>query len=71
MRNEREEVLIRETRAIWQERYTNFLSDEEAKQILENVTDFFTLLHEWDQQSNAACRDEHAAEESTGGEHAA
>jgi hypothetical protein len=71
MSSEREEALIRETRAIWQKRYANFLCDEEAKQIITNVTDFFTLLHEWNQQSTAACTDEHAAEESSGGEHAA
>lgn len=71
MRSEREETLIRETRALWQERYANFLSENEAKDIITNVTDFFTLLHEWDQQSPDACTDEHAAEMSTGGEHAA
>lgn len=72
MRSEREEALIRETRDVWQERYANFLSEDEAKQILTNVTDFFTLLHEWDdQQSNAACSDKHAAEKNTGGDHAA
>ena len=71
MRSEREEALIRETRAVWQEAYSHFVSEDEAKQILANVTDFFTLLHEWDQQSNAACSDEHAAEEIIGGEHAA
>lgn len=71
MRCEREEGLIRETRAVWQEHYVNFLSEDEAEQILGNMSDFFTLLHEWDQQSNATCSDEHVAEESTGGEHAA
>ena len=71
MRSERDQTLIRETRVLWQERYGRFLSEDEAKQILTNVTDFFTLLHEWDQQSNAACSDKHAAEENTGGDHAA
>jgi len=71
MRSEREEALIRETRALWQQRYGSFLSEDEAKQILANVTDFFTLLHEWDQQSTAACNEEHAAVKNTGGDHAA
>lgn len=71
MRSEREKALIRETRVLWQERYANFLSEDDAQQIITNVTEFFTLLHEWDQQSNAASSEEHAAEESTGGEHAA
>jgi hypothetical protein len=71
MRSEREKALISETRVLWQKRYASFLSEDEAKDIITNVTDFFTLLHEWDQQSNAACNDAHAAKESTGGEHAA
>lgn len=71
MRNEREEALIRETCAVWEERYPNCLSEDEAKQILANVRDFFTLLHEWDQESNVVNSDEYAAEERTGGEHAA
>lgn len=71
MGSEREEALNQETRAVWQERYPILLSKDDAQQIITNVTDFFTLLHEWDQQSNAACCDEHAAEKSTGGKHAA
>jgi len=72
MRSEREETLIRETRVLWQEHYPILLSKDDAQQIITNVTDFFTLLHEWDdQQSNAACSDKHAAEKSTGGDHAA
>ncbi|MEQ1843998.1 MAG: hypothetical protein ABL983_00290 [Nitrospira sp.] len=71
MRSEREEALIQETRAIWQEAYSHFVSEDEAKDILANMTDLFNLLNEWDQQSNAACSDEHAADEIIGGEHAA
>lgn len=71
MHSEREETLIQETRAVWQKAYSHFVSEDEAKDILANVTDLFNLLNEWDQQSNAACSDKHAVEKSTGGENAA
>ena len=71
MRSEREQALIRETRAVWQEHYSNFLSEDEAKQILVNVTDYFNLLEEWDRQSGTVRNEEPAAEEIIGGEHAA
>lgn len=71
MRSEHEEAFILETLSIWQERYSILLSKDDARQIITNATDFFSLLQDWDQQSNAACTTEHAAKESTGGEHAA
>ena len=71
MRSEREEELIRETLSNWQEHYTILLSKDDAQQIITNVTDFFNLLDEWDQESNATCSAEHVAEQSTGGKHAA
>jgi hypothetical protein len=71
MGSEREEALIRETRAVWQERYANFLSEDEAKQILVNVTDFFNLLEEWDRRSSTVTNEEPAAEKISGGERAA
>lgn len=69
--NEHTDVLIKETRAVWEEAYSYCVSKDEAGQILANMSDFFALLHKWDQQSNASCSDDHGAEESTGGEHAA
>jgi hypothetical protein len=69
MGSEREEALIRETLSTWQGHYPIPLSKDDAQQIITNITDFFTLLHEWDQQSNAACTTEHADEKNTGGEH--
>lgn len=71
MRSQREETLIQETRAVWQERYSNFLSEDEAKQILTNVTDFFNLLEEWDRRSSTVTNEEPAAEKISGGERAA
>jgi hypothetical protein len=39
--------LIGRTREVWQRRLGRDLSREEARQIAENVTGFFTLLAEW------------------------
>lgn len=61
MGNVRDHALIRDTQAIWHAQYATPLSDDDATQILVNVTDFFNLLHEWDRQSNAAHNTAHAA----------
>jgi hypothetical protein len=71
MGSEREEALIRETRAVWQEAYSHFVSEDEAKDILANVTNFFNLLEEWDRRSSTVRNEEPAAEEIIEGEHAA
>ena len=71
MRSEREEALIQETRAVWQEAYSHFVSEDEAKDILANVTDLFNLLEEWNRRSSTVTNEEPAAEEIIGGEHAA
>jgi hypothetical protein len=39
--------LIKRTRQVWQPRLGRNLSREDARQIAENVTGFFTLLAEW------------------------
>ena len=39
--------LIEGTRKIWQPRLGRELSGEDARQIAENLTGFFTLLAEW------------------------
>ena len=39
--------LINRTIALWQPRLRRDLSREDARQIAENVTGFFSILHEW------------------------
>jgi hypothetical protein len=39
--------LIDRTRQVWQQRLGRDLSREDARQIAENVTGFFTILTEW------------------------
>ncbi len=39
--------LIRRTRAVWQPRLGRDLSREDARQIAENMTGFFSVLAEW------------------------
>ena len=71
MRSEREQALIQETLATWQERYPIRLTEDEAQEIMANTTALFNLLAEWDQDSNATRGDEPTAEYTIGGEHAA
>lgn len=39
--------LIEQARKVWQPRLQRTLTDEEARQIAENVTGFFAILAEW------------------------
>ena len=39
--------LIDRTRKVWQPRIGRDLTDEDARQIAENVTGFFSILAEW------------------------
>jgi len=39
--------LIRRTREVWQRRLGRDLSREDSRQIVENVTGFFSVLVEW------------------------
>ena len=39
--------LIERTTALWQPRLGRELTREDARQIVENVTGFFSILHEW------------------------
>jgi hypothetical protein len=41
--------LIDRTRHVWQSRIRRDLTDEDARQISENVTGFFAILAEWSQ----------------------
>jgi hypothetical protein len=46
--------LIRRTRQVWQPRLGRDLSREDARQIAENVTGFFSLLAEWSRAETPA-----------------
>ncbi len=39
--------LIKETKALWEPRLGRPLSTDEAKQLIEDVAEFFHLLHGW------------------------
>lgn len=44
--------LLEETVQFWQARYSRPLTGEDARQILENVTHFFTVLEGWAAAAN-------------------
>ena len=46
--------LIEQTHKVWQPRIRRNLTDEEARQIAENVTGFFAILAEWSQAATPA-----------------
>jgi hypothetical protein len=46
--------LIDRTIALWRPRLGRDLSPEDARQIAENVTGFFSILHEWSRASMPA-----------------
>ena len=46
--------LINRTIGLWQPRGGRSLSREDARQIVENVTGFFSILHEWSRAESAA-----------------
>jgi len=50
--NQAESQLIARTRETWQPRATCPLSDEDAREIAENVMGFFRLLLEWEVREN-------------------
>jgi hypothetical protein len=45
---------IDETLAIWQPRTARQLSREDGREIIENMTGFFRVLHEWDRAERLA-----------------
>jgi hypothetical protein len=50
--------LIDQTIAVWQPRLRREISREEARQIAESVTRFFSILHEWSRgEAPAAAND--------------
>jgi len=60
---------VTKTQELWQRRYAESLSENEAIFILGNVSDCFSILDEWDRQS-AATSSQHG-EESHGQDHTA
>jgi hypothetical protein len=45
--------LIDRTIGLWQPRSRRDLSREDARQIVENITGFFSILHEWSRAETA------------------
>jgi hypothetical protein len=45
---------IEQTIAIWQKRTDRKLTREDAREIIENITGFFTILHEWERKERTA-----------------
>jgi hypothetical protein len=50
----RQAEFLDETIAIWQPRTTRQLNREDAREIVENITGFFSILHEWDRAERVA-----------------
>jgi hypothetical protein len=55
---------IARARQIWQPRIGRDLTDEDARQIAENVTGFFAVLAEWSDAERRATNDNRAPSES-------
>ncbi len=55
---------IARTRQIWQPRIGRDLTDEDARQIAENVTGFFAVLAEWSHAERRAANDNKAPSKS-------
>jgi hypothetical protein len=59
---------IARTRQIWQPRIGRDLTDEDARQIAENVTGFFAVLAEWSDAERRGANDNRAPSKSNDGE---
>ncbi|MGE3992650.1 hypothetical protein [Pseudorhodoplanes sp.] len=55
---------IARTRQIWQRRIGRGLTDEDSRQIAENVTGFFAVLAEWSHAERSAANDNNAPSKS-------
>ena len=53
--------LIDQTRAVWQSRLGRNLTDDDARQIMHNVTGFFDLLAEWSRAERLVAANDAAA----------
>ena len=60
--------LLERTKAVWEPRYGHKLSDEETREIVRNVGEFFTILGEWASRGDGAARVRGAANEQTPGQ---
>ncbi len=58
--------MIDRTRTFWGRKTGRILSQEEAREILNNITDFFQLLSEWDKKQRANRQHEDKNREKTG-----
>jgi hypothetical protein len=56
MRMTKQELSDR-TLAVWQSRTPRRVSKEDAREIIENLTGFFTILAEWSRQEERDCAD--------------
>lgn len=52
---------IAQTRQVWQSRVGRDLTDEDARQIMHNVTGFFGVLSEWSRAERLAAANDAAA----------
>jgi hypothetical protein len=57
--------LIDRTRKVWKPRLGRDLSREDARQIAENITGFFSILHEWSRVSTPAPDNDNRAPSAT------
>ena len=48
----KDSTLLDETITFWQDRYGRSLSEEDGRQIIQTISEFFALLSEWDEQKN-------------------
>ncbi len=55
------EKLLARTREVWQPRLGRDLTDEDARQIMHNVTGFFGVLAEWSRAERLAAANDAAA----------
>jgi hypothetical protein len=60
----RNDQQIEDTREVWKSRLGREVTSDEAKEIVANVTGFFSILAEWS-QAEAADQTEHSAKKST------
>jgi hypothetical protein len=57
--------LIDRTRKVWKPRLGRDLSREDARQIAENITGFFSILYEWSRASMPAPNNDNRAPSAT------
>jgi hypothetical protein len=51
--------VIQETLAFWQKRTTRRLTEKDAEEIVENLTDFLILILEWDAKNTSGRVEKH------------